>query len=145
MGWEDGQRWKKNTSQKAVGMPAQVSKFGENKPFTNRNVCFGSRNKKYITYIRIYIYICICKWRSLCFYFGGNPAHFCCFRIPTSTWICRCFKCLRILTYIFEVDLLVLFDFCLHNITIEPFSECLFLFFQAFFANPNWIVQGRGI
>ena len=29
----------------AVGMPAQVSKFGENKPFTNRNVCFGSRNK----------------------------------------------------------------------------------------------------
>ena len=28
-----------------VGMPAQVSKFGENKPFTNRNVCFGSRNK----------------------------------------------------------------------------------------------------
>ena len=29
----------------AVGMSAQVSKFGENKPFTNRNVCFGSRNK----------------------------------------------------------------------------------------------------
>ena len=29
----------------AVGMPAQVSKFGENKPFTNRNGCFGSRNK----------------------------------------------------------------------------------------------------
>ena len=27
-------------------MPAQVSKFGENKPFTNRNVCFGDpRNK----------------------------------------------------------------------------------------------------
>ena len=25
----------------AVGMPAQVGKFGENKLFTNRNVCFG--------------------------------------------------------------------------------------------------------
>ena len=29
----------------SAGMPAQVSKFGENKPFTNRNVCLGSRNK----------------------------------------------------------------------------------------------------
>ena len=25
----------------ATGMRAQVSKFGENKAFTNRNVCFG--------------------------------------------------------------------------------------------------------
>ena len=47
---------KKNTSQKAVGMPAQVSKFGENKPFTNRNVCFGSRNKK-IYNIYIYVFV----------------------------------------------------------------------------------------
>ena len=29
----------------ARGMQAQVSKFGENKPFTNRNACFGGRNK----------------------------------------------------------------------------------------------------
>ena len=35
-------RWRPNC---AVGMLAQVSKFGENKPFTNRNVCFGGRNK----------------------------------------------------------------------------------------------------
>ena len=29
----------------SVGMPAKGNKFAENKPFTNRNVCFGGRNK----------------------------------------------------------------------------------------------------
>ena len=37
--------WLRASPQRTVGMPAQVSKFGENKPFTNRNICFGGRNK----------------------------------------------------------------------------------------------------
>ncbi len=40
--WESGSYKEPTTG----GMPAQVCKFFENKPFTNRNLCLGSRNKR---------------------------------------------------------------------------------------------------
>ena len=40
----DSPRRRNSIASSTVGMPAQVSKFGENKPFTYRNVCFGGRN-----------------------------------------------------------------------------------------------------
>ena len=43
----DSPRRRNSIASSTVGMPAQVSKFGENKPFTYRNVCFMLQNKPF--------------------------------------------------------------------------------------------------